>query len=626
MRKATLALMLLSSATCSGLSWGQQAPATGNDIFNARCKSCHEPPVDRAPGRAELAIRPRADVVAALTRGVMAPMAQGLSQSEIASVAQFLAPGPQLGPAGVDKLCALNPPIKATSADWPALGVDANTSRFQRSPGLRAADVPRLKVKWAFSMSGGGQPIVIGDYLFMTNRAGKFYALDAGTGCVHWAIEGATARATPSIVRSTVSPSGWMAIVGTSRRVRAFDAQTGKELWHSDPLESHPASGITGAPTVSGEQIFVPFSSGEEGLAAQPIYACCSFRGSLVAIDLRTGHKQWQTFMISEPLQSLRANANGVMMQGPAGAAIWSAPTADPKRDLVYVATGDSYTEAKTSGTDAIFAIDMKTGAVRWHNQVTTDDNYIMGCTGGAHAANCPTPFGPDYDFGASPILVKHTWKEILVAGQKSGLVYGLDPTTGHTLWTTAVGQGSSLGGVEWGIGTDYRYVFVPNSDINQLHNQHGTNRPTSIERPGNGAPSLSALDPFTGRIIWQTPSPEAPCHYAGDRSKDYVPGICIRAQSAAPGVIPGIVFSGTLDGWFRAYDAATGKVVWAFSTTAQTYDTVNANHEQPGGSIDGMGPTIAHGMVYVMSGFNGASRTGGNGINVLLAFSVDGR
>src|SRR5580700_5049350 len=140
MRKATFALMLVCGAAYSSFSSGQQqAPVatSGNDIFNARCKSCHEPPVDRAPGRAELALRPRADIVAALTRGVMAPMAQGLSESEIASVAQSLAPAPQLGPAGVDKLCALNPPIKATAADWPALGVDANASRFQRSPGLR---------------------------------------------------------------------------------------------------------------------------------------------------------------------------------------------------------------------------------------------------------------------------------------------------------------------------------------------------------------------------------------------------------------------------------------------------------------------------------------------------------
>jgi polyvinyl alcohol dehydrogenase (cytochrome) len=184
------------------------------------------------------------------------------------------------------------------------------------------------------------------------------------------------------------------------------------------------------------------------------------------------------------------------------------------------------------------------------------------------------------------------------------------------------------LGGVEWGIAADRNYVFVPVSDIGELFSEMGIAAGSSAPPayPSPGRPGLSALDPFTGKIIWNTPAPVAPCHYAGDRSKDFTKGACVRAQSAAPSATPGIVFSGTLDGWFRAYDASSGKIVWEFSTTAQTYDTVNGNAAQPGGGIDGMGPAIAGGMVYTMSGFNGAARTGSNGINVLLAFSVDGK
>jgi polyvinyl alcohol dehydrogenase (cytochrome) len=315
-------------------------------------------------------------------------------------------------------------------------------------------------------------------------------------------------------------------------------------------------------------------------------------------------------------------------MQGPAGAPIWASPTVDAGRGLVYVVTGDSYTDAATDGDDAIVALDMKSGKVRWRNQVTTHDNFIVGCSGPVKAANCPTPTGPDFDFGATPILFKHGGKHILVAAQKSGIVYGVDPDTGRTLWKTAVGAGSPLGGVEWGIGADSKYVFVPNSDIGEIFAEIAVaaGAPPSHEYPGPGKPGLSALDPFTGKILWYTPAPIAPCHYAGDRSKDFTKGACVRAQSAAPAVMPGIVFSGTLDGWFRAYDVSSGKIVWEFSTTAQTYSTVNGNPTQPGGGIDGMGPTIAGGMVYTMSGFNGAARTGSNGINVLLAFSVDGK
>jgi polyvinyl alcohol dehydrogenase (cytochrome) len=576
-----------------------------------------------------LAFRSPADIVSALTSGVMAPMAKGLSRPEIEAVALFLAPGQQLGAAGADKPCATNGPIQASASDWPTLGPDENSSRFQPNPGIKAADVPRLKVKWAFSMPGGGQPIVVGDWLFITNRGGKFYALDAKSGCVHWAIEDASSRTTPMVIRSAISPSGWATFVGVGKRVvRAFDAQTGKEIWRSESLENHMASNITGTPVVSGDQIFVPLSSGEEVVAMQPNYSCCTFRGSLAALDLKTGQKQWQTSMITEPLGPTRKNTNGVLMQGPAGAPVWASPTVDAKRGLVYVVTGDSYTDAATEGDDAIVALEMKTGKVRWRNQVTTHDNFIVGCSGPVKVANCPTPTGPDFDFGATPILFKHGAKQILVAGQKSGIVYGVDPDSGRTLWKTAVGAGSPLGGVEWGIGADAKYVFVPNSDIGQIFNEIGVaaGAPPSTEYKMPGKPGLFALDPFSGKIVWNTPAPIAPCHYAGDRSKDYTKGACVRAQSAAPAVMPGFVFSGTLDGWLRAYDASSGKIVWEFSTTAQTYSTVNGNQAQPGGGIDGMGPTIAGGMVYTMSGFNGAARTGSNGVNVLLAFSVDGK
>jgi polyvinyl alcohol dehydrogenase (cytochrome) len=218
--------------------------------------------------------------------------------------------------------------------------------------------------------------------------------------------------------------------------------------------------------------------------------------------------------------------------------------------------------------------------------------------------------------------------RQVLLAGQKSGQAYGIDPDSGKTLWVTKVGAGSHLGGIEWGVAADTERLYVPNADMVNLLDEALRPKGQNVEaRPyGPARPGLSALEPATGKVLWYTPAPVAPCKYAGDRSRDTAKGACIRAQSAAISVMPGVVFSGTADGWFRAYDARTGKVVWAFSTTAQTYDTVNRVKGHPGGSIDGLGPAIAGGMVYTMSGFNGSSNTGGNGVNVLLAFSVDGR
>lgn len=642
-RLAGLGLAGLALAGFSAVSaHAQPAAPDGEAIYKSRCAACHEQIGGRAPSRADLAQRPAGDIVEALTSGIMTNMAQGLSDADKQAVAAYLtAPEPSAaagaptartaraanpempqvavrGPSVPDPMCASNPPIKATPGDWASMGVDDRASRFQRKPGLTAADLPKLKVKWSFAMPGGGQPTVVGDWLFVTNRSGKFYALDAHTGCVRWHVDDLVSRTTPMVIKSPISPSGWATFVGQNDRiVRAFDAQTGKELWRSPRLEDHPISVLTGSPVVAGDKLLVPISSIEEAAAMSKAYSCCTFRGSLAALDLKTGKLLWKTSMIDEPHRVIRNKEGGGQVQGPAGAAIWAAPSLDRKRGLVYVVTGDSYTDIETVGPDAVVALEIATGKIRWRRQVTQKDNFVMGCGPQSASGNCPTPLGPDFDFGATPVLMTlKGGKQVLVAGQKSGLVYGLNPDTGSLLWKTAVGNGSALGGVEWGIGADDSKVYVPISDLGLLFSEG---------RPGAQPPKpgLNALDPANGKILWTTPAPKAPCVYAADKGK---PSRCVRSQSAAPAVIPGIVFEGSLDGWFRAYEAATGKIVWEFSTTAQTYDTVNGVKGQPGGGIDGMGPTVANGMIFLTSGNNGAARVGSNGVNVLLAFSVDGK
>ena len=524
----------------------------------------------------------------------------------------------------------------AGPGDWGSVNLDARGSRHQPDPGFTAAQVPRLTVKWSFAMPGGGSPTVVGDWLYINNRSGKFYALDAKTGCVRWVRDGIASRTTPAVVRATVSPSGWLVLAGVSnnKTLRAFDARTGADVWKSEPLEALAVAGITGSPIVSGDRVFVPLTSGEEAAAIQKTYSCCLFRGSLAALDLKTGRKLWQTTMVDEPLRPIGKNEAGTPMQGPAGAAIWGAPTADPRRDLVYVVTGDSYTSLDAKRADAVVALDMATGKIRWANQLTIGDNYVMACETQFKGPNCPHNRGPDYDFGASPILMTlKGGRGVVVAGQKSGDLHGLDASTGQRLWTKKLGAGSQLGGIEWGMAADDRTVFTPVADtipmIEEARKSLGMKPLGDDGAPGAvGKPGLNAVDPATGRVLWTVAAPVAGCKYAGLRTNDYSGGACVRSQSAPASVAAGLVFSGTLDGWMRAYDARTGRIVWAYSTTAAGYDTVNGVKGQPGGGIDGMGggPVIAHGMVYAMSGFNGASQTGGNGVNVLLAFSVDGR
>jgi polyvinyl alcohol dehydrogenase (cytochrome) len=313
-----------------------------------------------------------------------------------------------------------------------------------------------------------------------------------------------------------------------------------------------------------------------------------------------TGKVIWNSYVIPEEPKPTKKSSVGTQLYGPAGAAVWSSPTLDLKRKLIYVGTGDSYTDVPTASSDSIVALDMKTGAIKWVSQGTANDNFVVGCrTPGV--GNCPSPMGPDYDFGSSTILRKlPDGKQVLLAGQKSGMFYALDPDHGgKTLWKLQVGPGSALGGIEWGFAADQDTVYVPIAD--------------PIGRGDKGA-SLTALNVATGKVIWNTPSPDPVCAWGKTG--------CIAAQSAAISVIPGVVFSGSMDGHMRAYSTKDGSIVWDFDTAATKYDAVNGV-TATGGSVDQGGPTIANGMLYTNSGYG---RLVGHRGNALIAFSVDGK
>ncbi len=633
---ATLSAALLAATTASAL----YQPSPGEALFDARCGVCHGPDGDeRAPKRADLATRTPAQIIDAMTNGSMKPMAAGLSTDQMASIAGFLTgrpaapaapapvaaqpkgpaptidqaaaaagigrgnPAPAVQPA--DKMCATHPAIRATATDWNGFGKDTIGTRNQRGTTLNASNVERLKVKWSFAVTGGryGQPTVVGDWLFLTTGGGHAFALDKNTGCVHWRADIQPSRTSPVVQNIPgMTPSGWVLFLGDRNRdVQALDAMTGKPLWKTN-VETHPRAVLTGSPVYYGDTLYVPTSSGEEVTASVADYSCCTFIGAVAALDAKTGRLKWKTPMI-EGNRPTRKNAAGTQMYGPAGAAIWSQPTVDPKRGSIYVATGDSYTEIDAPRSDAIVALDMATGKIKWHAQVTPNDNFLVGCNPARPAINCPLgTLGPDVDFGASPIV--HTLpsgKQILLAGQKSSEVYGLDPDTGKVLWETKLGTGGALGGIEWGMAADNRRLYVSNSDSG---------------RPAPANPSVSALDPATGKVIWQTKAPRVPCNLAR----------CNVAQSAPPTVIPGVVFAGGMDAWIRAYAADTGRTLWLYDAAARTYETVNGVKDQRAGSFDATGPVVSGGAMYVIAGYSGATGAIGYPLNVLLAFTVDGK
>ncbi len=509
-------------------------------------------------------------------------------------------------PDPVVGLCESTPALvdPLSGPHWSGWGVSRENLRFQpaESAGLDFNQVPNLTLKWAFgfpeSTSAWAQPAVAGGRLFVGSENGLVYALDAMTGCTHWTYTAGTS------VRTAISVGefgdGHALFFGDlDARVYAIDAETGTEIWSRD-VESHPAARITGAPTLHEGRLYVPVSSIEEALAGQPSYGCCTFRGSVVALDAATGDQIWKSFTIPTEPARRGTGPNGTTLSGPAGAAIWGAPTIDASRGLIYAATGNAYTQPAAETSDAIVAFELDSGEIRWWNQLTPADAFILGC-GGANP-NCPEDEGPDFDFGASPVLVTlSTGSDLLVIGQKSGMTYGLDPDRdGAIVWEYRAGAGSALGGIEWGFAVDGDNAYFANSDL-------------LTPAPGG----LSAVRLRTGELVWKAEPPPPICAESGIRS-GFMSG-CDAALAAAVSAIPGVVFSGSNDGGLRAHSAESGEIIWIYDTN-RDFDTVNGVPAS-GGSLNASGPVIVDGMLYVNSGY---AFIGSRAGNVLLAFGLE--
>ncbi len=503
---------------------------------------------------------------------------------------------------------------------WNGWGVDPSQHRFQPADMARlsASDLPRLKLKWAFGFPGASravaQPTVFGGRVFVGSQNGKLYSLDAKSGCSYWEY-GAGKPVRSAIVVGPLGQS-WAAYFGDAgANVHSVDALTGKSLW-TTKIDDHPAAMITGSPTLVGTTLFVPVSSYEEVTGANPSYQCCSFRGSLVALDASNGKILWKSFTIAEEAKPGAANRNGVQQQGPSGAGIWSAPTFDAATKRIYATTGDNYSDPPTGTSDAILSFDAGSGERTWTRQITSGDAHNVACPAGQ---NCPKAAGPDFDFGSSAVLASLPGgKRLLVAGQKSGVVTAVDPDRGgEIVWQKRVGAGSTLGGVQWGVAADESNLYVAVSDPKFHRVAPGTpgaqtlvlNPSVTLLIESKSGGGLWALKLDTGKEVWRTPRPGC-----GE-----VPG-CSPAQSAAVTAIPGFVFSGGLDGHLRAYFADNGKIAWDVDTKGD-YQTVNGVAAK-GGSIDGGGAVVVEGMVYVGSGSAFVGTMPGN---VLLAYSVDG-
>ena len=591
----------------------RDAGAQGAAAYTKYCAACHDQVGARIPTRAALAEMSPARILRTLDFGLMMSIAYPMQRGEREAVAAFLGKGRDEAAPPASAFCRPDVRIMsgASQASWAGWGPSQDNARYQSAERakLRAADIERLELKWAYGFAGDiiafAAPTVVNGTLFVGSAGGAVQALDAKTGCLHW-----TFRANgPVRTAMTVATQGSQRTLVFSDQnggVYGVDAASGTLNWQTR-VEEHEATRLTSSVVVHDGVAFVPAASWEETRALDPAYRCCTFRGSVTAVRVSDGSVVWKTYFVDAP-QRTGQTAAGTPTFGPSGAGIWSTPTVDERRSLLYVTTGDNYSHPATATSDAVVALELATGRIVWSQQMLPNDVWNSSCS--SAGANCPEDAGPDHDFGSSAILVRApNGSDILVAGQKSGVVYALDPASrGKVLWEARVGKGGTNGGVQWGPASDGRKVYASVSDVVRLQNVSGAALVGSAQLDPNEGGGLTALDVVTGNRVWFVAGTPCTPPRLG----------CSPAQPAAVTAIPDAVFSGSLDGHLRAFATADGKVLWDFDTV-RDYATVNGVAAK-GGSLDGAGAVIVDGMVFVNSGY---PRFGGLPGNVLLAFGA---
>ncbi len=583
----------------------------GTRVYGEVCAACHDAGVSRAPQRFIVAQMTPESVHSALTSGVMQPMAAGLSDEERSAVAQYItnrkfgSGAATVGP----KRCAASEAAFDLNAPPAFSGWGLDPASTHSIPaevsGLSRANAPKLKLKWALgfpnALRARSQPTIAGGAMFVGSHNGMVYALDIKTGCARWTYQAS------SEVRTGIVVSPWTAgdkkaqplaffgdIVGGTYAVNAL---TGELVWKIRANE-HPSTTLTGTPALHNNVLYVPVSSLEEGATGNPNYPCCTFRGSILALDAKTGAEKWRTWLVGEP-KLVRKNAAGADNFGPSGVPVWNAPSIDAKRNQLYVATGDNYSTPATELSDSIVAIDLMTGKIKWHHQALANDAWNAACDD-HNKANCPEEDGPDFDFGAGAVLAKgKDGKEYVLAGQKSGWAWAFNPDNGALVWKQRVGRGGVVGGIHFGIAADEGKVFIPVSDV-----------PDGRKYDIPPQPGVYALDIVTGEFAWRAPSVDV-CN--GKR-------FCHPGYGGSLTATNGLVLAGANDGYIRIYDTADGKVIWE-TDTVRDYVTVDGSTAK-GGSIGGGAAVIAYdGLLIANSGYGFAGKMPGN---VLLVFEAE--
>ena len=587
----------------------------GKGLYEESCSGCHDGSVSRAPHFSWLEMMSASVIYEAMNVGVMSVQAAALADGEKLLITEYLTRTKLESGAALK----VNEPPMCTDGDFdlssPAQAVNwgHDTNRYSPSTvaGLTVPEIPNLELKWAFAFPDAfrarSQPTIAMGTVFVGSQDGRVYALDLETGCARWTFSAAAEVRTGIVLSLSEAPMSKdnppLAYFGDIiARFYAVNALTGELVW-SLKADDHPSATLTATPAFHEGMVFVPVSSLEVIPAADPAYECCTFRGSVLAIDATNGDVLWRHHTIPGEPSEVSRTSIGTKVLSPSGAPVWSSPTVDVKRGLIYVGTGENYSSPADENSDAVLAIDMATGARVWTRQSTSGDAWNVACMM-ADNPNCPPEDGPDFDHGSSILIVElDKDKDILLAGHKNGTVYALDPDNkAEVLWATEVGRGSIQGGVHFGMSAADTQLYVPINDMNNTRNGDYLD-------PEQARPGMHSIDANTGKLLWSNVQKNV-CF---DEDEFCDPGI-----SSAVTSIPGAVFAGHLDGFVRAYASGDGALLWEYDTRPERVG-VNGIAGY-GGSMSGAGPAIVAGHLVINSGYGLYNHEPGN---LLMVFAV---
>jgi polyvinyl alcohol dehydrogenase (cytochrome) len=595
----------------------------GKAIYDKTCAACHNnPEATRSPSLETLKAMRYQAILYAVTQGKMQTQAASLSDDEKNTLIDYLVGREVVSDDWIASMMCSAERSKVDlkgAASVAGFGFDNQNHRqltFAQA-GIATKDFGKMELAWAIGFPKAttmrAQPAIVGSTMFLpVADAAKLFAIDiSGKPCFKWVYQSDAPLRTSAAYGELPGSKRKVLVFGDlAANIHMVDALTGKAIWRQR-VGLYDVSLTTGTPVLYKDRVYAPVSQYEITMGADPKHECCKTHGTVVAMDAATGKTVWTTHTM-EDAKPLRDRGDGKMYWGPSGAPIWNSPAIDEKRGLLFVGTGEATSEPAHKNTDAILAIDLKDGSIRWSFQATEHDIFLSGCRPGAAGLNCPKEMSVyrDVDFGASMILAQTSkGKDIVIGGQKSGAVWALDRDTGKVVWKQEFGEGSPLGGIHWGIAYDGKHIFAP---INRLYGMRGA-QPDATQNTQK--PGMHALHVDTGEVAW-TFAAEPDC--TGDRQARVKGCASNVGLSGAPTVIDGAVVEGSLDGYLRAFDAKTGTVLFSFDT-ARDFETVNGVKAN-GGAVDAVSIVAANGYLFATSGYGMFGQMPGN---VLLAFKA---